>query len=544
VSSLFLRVSENRFTASATGAQLGADGTIVIAIQGSSVEQALSVALPPLAPMPPAAIALMAPDQPPLSFADLAAYVDQLCRDFARRGVRCGTAVGIVLPNGPEMAACFLAVSALAMAAPLNPAYGEEEFRFYLSDLDVKLLLCGQGVGEAARVAAKSLGIPVLDIVAAEAAAAGEFILSGDAEIVASGEARLNGPDDLALVLHTSGTTARPKIVGLRQRNLHASMTNIARTLALSADDICLNVMPLFHIHGLMAALGAQLAVGGAVVCTPGFNALKFFGWLAEFRPSWYSAVPTMHQAILVRAARNGDIIEAARLRFIRSSSAALPDVVFRDLERVFSCPVIEAYGMTEAAHQMTSNGLPPARRKPGSVGLPAGPEVTIMDDRGKILPAGEKGEIVVRGVNIHDGYLNNAEANAAAFTDGWFRTGDQGLVDEDGDLKITGRLKEIINRGGEKISPLEVDNVLLDHPLVAQAVTFAVPHSMLGEEVGAAIVLEEGATADAEQIRDFARSRIVEFKVPRHILFLQEIPKGPTGKIQRVGLAGKLGLA
>ena len=516
---------------------------MVNAIQGSNLKQALSVALPQLAPWQPAAVALMAPDRAPLSFAGLASLVDQLCGDLARRGVRRGTAVGIVLPNGPEMASCFLAVSALATAAPLNPAYGEEEFRFYLSDLDVKLLLCGQGVGEAARVAAKSLGIPVLDIVAAEAAAAGEFILSGDAEIVASGEARLNGPDDLALVLHTSGTTARPKIVGLRQRNLHASMTNIARTLALSADDICLNVMPLFHIHGLMAALGAQLAVGGAVVCTPGFNALKFFGWLAEFRPSWYSAVPTMHQAILVRAARNGDIIEAARLRFIRSSSAALPDVVFRDLERVFSCPVIEAYGMTEAAHQMTSNGLPPARRKPGSVGLPAGPEVTIMDDRGKILPAGEKGEIVVRGVNIHDGYLNNAEANAAAFTDGWFRTGDQGLVDEDGDLKITGRLKEIINRGGEKISPLEVDNVLLDHPLVAQAVTFAVPHAMLGEEVGAAIVLAEGATADAEQIRDFARSRIVEFKVPRHILFLQEIPKGPTGKIQRVGLAGKLGL-
>ncbi len=216
---------------------------------------------------------------------------------------------------------------------------------------------------------------------------------------------------------------------------------------------------------------------------------------------------------------------------------------MFRDLERVFGCPVVEAYGMTEAAHQMTSNGLPPARRKPGSVGLPAGPEVTILDDKGTILPAGEKGEIAVRGANIHDGYLNNPAANATAFTNGWFRTGDQGLIDGDGDLKITGRLKEIINRGGEKISPLEVDNVLLDHPLVARAVTFAVPHAMLGEEVGAAIVLAEGAVADADEIRDFARSRIVEFKVPRHILFLQEIPKGPTSKIQRVGLAGKLGL-
>jgi len=516
---------------------------MVIGIQGSSLKQALSTALPQLAPWQPAAVALMAPDRPSLSFAGLAALVSDICGDLAQRGVCRGTAVGIVLPNGPEMATCFLAVSALATAAPLNPSYGEDEFRFYLSDLDVKLLLCGQGMGEAARNAAKGLGIAVLDVVVDEGAKAGKFVLSGDVQISAGGDAQLNGPDDFTLVLHTSGTTARPKIVGLRQRNLKASMTNIARTLALSADDICLNVMPLFHIHGLMAALSAQLAAGGTVVCTPGFNVLKFYGWLADFRPSWYSAVPTMHQAILARAARNVDTIAAARLRFIRSSSAALPDTVFRDLERVFGCPVVEAYGMTEAAHQMTSNGLPPARRKPGSVGLPAGPQVTILDDKGTILPAGEKGEIAVRGANIHDGYLNNPAANATAFSDGWFRTGDQGLIDEDGDLKITGRLKEIINRGGEKISPLEVDNVLLDHPLVAQAVTFAVPHAMLGEEVGAAIVLTEGATADAEQIRDFARSRIVEFKVPRHILFLQEIPKGPTGKIQRVGLAGRLGL-
>ncbi|MGX9145170.1 acyl--CoA ligase [Mesorhizobium sp. 128a] len=507
------------------------------------MKQALSAALPQLAPWQPAAVALMAPDRAPLSFAGLTNLVDQLCGDLARRGVRRGTAVGIVLPNGPEMATCFLAVSALATAAPLNPAYGEDEFRFYLGDLDVKFLLCGQGMGEAARNAAKGLGIAVLDVVVPEGAKTGEFVLSGNAQLAGAGDAQLNGPDDFALVLHTSGTTARPKIVGLRQRNLQASMANIARTLALSANDVCLNVMPLFHIHGLMAALSAQLAVGGAVVCTPGFNPLKFYGWLADFRPSWYSAVPTMHQAILARAARNGETIAAARLRFIRSSSAALPDTVFRDLERVFGCPVVEAYGMTEAAHQMTSNGLPPARRKPGSVGLPAGPKVTILDDKGTILPAGQKGEIAVRGANIHDGYLNNPLANEAAFTDGWFRTGDQGLIDEDGDLKITGRLKEIINRGGEKISPLEVDNVLLDHPLVAQAVTFAVPHAMLGEEVGAAIVLAEGATADAEQIRDFARGRIVEFKVPRHILFLQEIPKGPTGKIQRVGLAGRLGL-
>ncbi len=281
----------------------------MIGIQGSSLKQALSHALPQLAPWQPAAVALMAPDRPVLSFAGLASLVGEICDDLARRGIRRGTAVGIVLPNGPEMAISFLAVSALATAAPLNPAYGEDEFRFYLSDLDVKLLLCGQGMGDAARNAARSLGIPVLDVVVTEGAKAGEFVLSGDAEVAMAGEARLdevelNGPDDFALVLHTSGTTARPKIVGLRQRNLQVSMTNIARTLALSADDICLNVMPLFHIHGLMAALSAQLAVGGTVACTPGFNVLKFYSWLADFRPSWYSAVPTMHQAILARGAQ------------------------------------------------------------------------------------------------------------------------------------------------------------------------------------------------------------------------------------------------
>jgi acyl-CoA synthetase (AMP-forming)/AMP-acid ligase II len=301
--------------------------------------------------------------------------------------------------------------------------------------------------------------------------------------------------------------------------------------------------MPLFHIHGLIGAVLSTIAAGGSVFCTPGFNALKFFGWLEESQPTWYSAVPTMHQAILARAERNQEILERRKLRFIRSSSASLPAPVMKELESVFGCPVIESYGMTEASHQMTSNPLPPAARKPGSVGRAAGPEVAILSEDGKKLPPGETGEVVIKGPNVTSGYVANDSANAAAFTDGWFRTGDQGVFDTEGYLTITGRLKELINRGGEKVSPLEVDAVLLGHPAVAQAVTFALPHDKLGEEVGAAIVLREGAALTERELRDFAAERLADFKVPRRVLFLEEIPKGATGKLQRIGLAAKLGL-
>jgi acyl-CoA synthetase (AMP-forming)/AMP-acid ligase II len=213
------------------------------------------------------------------------------------------------------------------------------------------------------------------------------------------------------------------------------------------------------------------------------------------------------------------------------------------ELEKVFSVPVVEAYGMTEAAHQIACNPLPPGTRKPGSVGLAAGPDVTIMDDAGAILPPGATGEIVIRGPNVTPGYQNNPDANASAFTHGWFRTGDQGFIDDENYVHLTGRLKEIINRGGEKISPREVDDVLMEHPAVAQAVTFAIPHDKLGEDVAAAIVLGENMTADEHEIRKFVAERLVSAKVPRKVLFLDEIPKGPTGKLQRIGLAEKLGL-
>jgi acyl-CoA synthetase (AMP-forming)/AMP-acid ligase II len=302
-------------------------------------------------------------------------------------------------------------------------------------------------------------------------------------------------------------------------------------------------IMPLFHIHGLVGALLSSFAAGASIHCPAGFNALKFFDQLDQVQATWYTAVPTMHQMILSRADRNAEILARRKLRFIRSSSASLPPQVMKSLEAAFCCPVIESYGMTEASHQMASNPLPPAPRKPGTVGIAAGPEVAIMDLDGKLLARGETGEIVIRGENVTLGYANNPKANAEAFTHGWFRTGDQGIMDADGYLSITGRLKEIINRGGEKIAPREVDDVIMDHPAVAQVVTFAMPHEKLGEEVAAAVVLREGQSVSEGELRSFVGTRLADFKVPRKILFLPEIPKGATGKLQRIGLAQKLGL-
>ncbi|WP_114376003.1 acyl--CoA ligase [Elioraea thermophila] len=487
----------------------------------------------------PASVALRAPGRAPLTSAALVDLAERTRARLNALGIGRGDRVAIVLPNGPEMAAAFLAVATVATTAPLNPAYREDEFAFYLEDLRAKALIVLKGAETAARAAAARLDVPVLELVPGEAA--GDFTLEGGSP----GSAANPGPagtDDVALVLHTSGTTARPKIVPLTQANLCASANHIATTLALSPADACLNIMPLFHIHGLVAAVLASMHGGGAVICTGGFDALRFFRQLDEERPSWITAVPTMYQAILARADRNGEVIARAKLRFLRSSSASLPAPVMLKLEETFSCPLVESYGMTEASHQMASNPLA-GPRKPGSVGLPAGPEIAIMDEAGNLLPQGATGEVVIRGPNVTKGYENNPEANAKAFTNGWFRTGDQGAFDADGYLTLTGRLKELINRGGEKVSPLEVDNVLSAHPAVAQALTFAAPHPKLGEEVAAAVVLRDGMEVSEQGLRDFAARSLADFKVPRRIVFVPEIPKGATGKLQRIGLAEKLGV-
>jgi oxalate---CoA ligase len=493
----------------------------------------------------------------PLDYKRLEVHTAQSAERLAALGIRRGDRVAVVLDNGPEMATAFLAVTAAATCAPLNPAYGAAEFQFYLSDLQAKAVIVGRNMRSPAIEVARSLGIDAIRLEPRPEAGAGAFTLqlestasgstvtqSAAPDSTPSGPLGLPSPDDVALVLHTSGTTSRPKIVPLMHANLCRSAENVRRTLALTEVDRCLNVMPLFHIHGLVAATLGSLAAGGSIVCCPGFLAPEFWGWLDQSIPTWYTAVPTMHQAILARAAANQDVASRRRLRFIRSSSAALPPTVMAELERVFQAPVIEAYGMTEAAHQMASNPLPPRTRKPGTVGIAAGPEIAIMGESRTLLPPEEIGEIVIRGENVTPGYENNPEANAAAFVNGWFRTGDQGRLDADGYLTITGRIKEIINRGGEKISPREIDEVLLIHPAVAQAVTFGFADQLLGEEIAAAVVLQAGGRATEAELREFAESRLAYFKVPARILILNEIPKGPTGKVQRIGLAEKLGVS
>lgn len=488
-------------------------------------------------------IAIGAPGRPPLTYAGLLDHAKATVIALNARGIGRNDRVAIVLPNGPEMASAFLAVAAGATTAPLNPAYRAEEYDFYLSDLKAKALIVEKGSASPAIEVAKKHGVAVLEISWNEADPAGRFTIAGGSQETPAAQGGMAGPDDIALILHTSGTTSRPKIVPLSQANVTASAANIAATTRLTPHDRCLNIMPLFHIHGLIAAVSTSIYAGASVFCSPGFNALKFFSWFDEVTPTWYTAVPTMHQAILTRAARNAEIIEKTKLRFVRSSSSSLPPQVMAELENVFGAPVIEAYGMTEASHQMACNPLPPAARKPGTVGPAAGPEVAIMDNAGKLLEPGQVGEIVIRGANVFTEYEANPKANAEAFTNGWFRTGDQGVMDADRYVTITGRLKEIINRGGEKISPREVDDAIMDHPAVQQIVTFAMPHDKLGEEVAAAVVLREGMQATEQEIREFAAKKLADFKVPRKILFLQEIPKGATGKLQRIGMAQKLGL-
>jgi acyl-CoA synthetase (AMP-forming)/AMP-acid ligase II/acyl carrier protein len=483
--------------------------------------------------------AILAPGRAALTYDVLREQVWATAAALRARGVRRNDRVAIVVPNGPEAATAFLGVSAVATSAPLNPSYRAEEIEFYLSDLGATALLVAASLDTPARDVARRLDVPVIELM--PDGSAGGFSLEGDSG--GAFDVELAGADDVALVLHTSGTTSRPKQVPLTHANICASARHIVAALELGAGGRCLNVMPLFHIHGLMAAVLASLTAGGSVVCTPGLKVPDLFDWMEEFQPTWYTAVPTMHHAVLAGGRARGERLNTS-LRFIRSSSSALPRQTLMGLERLFGVPVIEAYGMTEASHQMTSNPLPPSPRKHGSVGIAAGPEVAIMDATGNLLAPGATGEVVIRGPDVTSGYVSNPAANAAAFTNGWFRTGDQGAIDADGYLFLQGRLKELINRGGEKISPVEVDEVLMDHPAVVQALTFALPHPTLGEEVAAAVVLSSSGAVTEWQLREFVSMRLAYFKTPRRIVFVDAIPKGATGKPQRIGLAERLGIA
>jgi acyl-CoA synthetase (AMP-forming)/AMP-acid ligase II len=481
----------------------------------------------------PNAIAVVVPGGARLTYAKLREEVEASADALARAGVRRGDRVALVLPNGLESIVLFLAAASAGSAAPLNPAYKESEFRFYLEDTAARAVVVPRGGAEAAR---KALPENVALIEASVDESGRVALTSSGGRSPRSHDAP--GPDEEALVLHTSGTTSRPKLVPLRQRNLAFSAENIARTYKLMPIDIAMCVMPLFHIHGLMASTMATFSSGGTVVVPPAFDAMTFWAVVAEHRATWYSAVPTMHQMLLLR--NRGERPDGSEhLRFIRSSSSALSAETMHELESRFGAPVLEAYGMTEASHQMASNPLPPGDRRPGSVGRATGVRIGLMDEAGSLLASGAQGEVVIQGPSVIDAYANNPEANEKSFTMGWFRTGDEGVLDTAGYLSLVGRLKEMINRGGEKIAPREIDDVLLQHPAVAEAVAFGVPHSGWGEEVAAAVVLKGDATE--KELIAFARERLADHKVPRKLFVVAQIPRTPTGKIQRRSVAEML---
>ena len=485
--------------------------------------------------------AVLAPDRTPLSYGRLHHRIEEVGRNLRAMGIGRQDRVIVMLPNGPDLAVAIVCVASNAACAVVNVAYAAEELERYFAALRPRALIVPFGADGPARRVAQAADIMVVELAAA-GTEAGLFTLSADRAAKPSRDAV--GSGDTAIMLLTSGTTSRPKIVPLTHSNICSSAYSSAAALALRESDRCLNVLPLFHGHGLIATVLTSLAAGSSVVCTPGCDVNQFFGWLATFRPTWYSAVPTMHQAILARARQGRERIDDCRLRLVRSASAPLPPRVLAELEQTFGTSVIEFYGMTETASApIACNPLPPRQRKPGSVGIAVGLEAAIINDEGIALPRGQTGEVAVRGPSVMPGYDGDAAATKAAFSGTWFKTGDQGFFDADGYLFLSGRTREMINRGGENIAPREVDEALLEHPAVAEAVTFAVPHPTLGEDVAAAIVLRPKAETTARDIRQFAALRLAEFKIPRQLLFVKELPKGPTGKVQRVGMATTLGL-
>jgi acyl-CoA synthetase (AMP-forming)/AMP-acid ligase II len=479
-------------------------------------------------------LAIAVPGGVRLTYRQLREQVAATADGLAHLGVGRGDRVASVFPNSAEAIVLFLAASTVATAAPLNAAYKEDEFRFYLDDTGARALVVPPGEAMTARRALPE-GVTLIE---AHIDGGGVMRMESKTSSSAARSAGAPADDDIALVLHTSGTTSRPKLVPLRHRNLFASIENIAATYALGPEDVALCVMPLFHIHGLMASTMATLRTGGTVVVPPKFDPMSFWPLAKDHGATWYSSVPTIHQILLMR--NRGELPPGAeKLRFIRSSSSALSPATMRELESRFGAPVLEAYGMTEASHQMASNPLPPADRRPGTVGLGTGVRIGILDDSGAPVSQGDAGEVVIQGPNVIDGYANNNEANASAFIDGWFRTGDQGILDADGYLSLVGRIKEMINRGGEKIAPREIDEVLLQHPAVGEAVAFGSPHPVWGEEVAAAVVLKQPVTE--KELIDFARERLADYKVPKKLYVVERIPTNATGKVQRRSVAATL---
>ena len=480
-------------------------------------------------------IKIIADDNTVVNKQTLESLVKKNSRVLLQNQVNKNENVAIVLNNSIDFVVSFFSIVNVGVSAPLNPNYTEAEFSFYFKDLKPKIIISNFEENHPAILCAKKNNIKVIKIE--------NFSFVDAKKNKIKTEIKTSNSNDIALILHTSGTTSKPKMVPLNHKNLVTSAKNIGKTLKLSIKDKNIILMPSFHIHGIVASILAPLVFGGKIVILPRFNALSFFKSLEKHSPTWFTGVPTMLQAVLDRASRNSKIISKSKLRFIRSSSASLPTSILTEIEKVFKVPVIESYGMTEASHQMTSNLLPPKKRKVGSVGVPTGINVKTVDDNFKKLKAEQVGEILIKGKSILKKYIASKDINRNAFINGWFRTGDLGYLDKDGYLYISGRIKEIINRGGEKISPKEVDEVFTSNKKVNKAVSFAVKHPKLGEDIALAVVLNNDIKCTANELKQFAKNKLAGFKIPKQILFLDEIPLGATGKIQRIGLAKKLGI-
>jgi len=475
--------------------------------------------------------AITIPDTCKINYLELKKLVNETSENLIDHGAQNEKPIVIVLKNNAEFIISFLAVTnTSAIAAPLNPGFTEEEFDFYLDDINPSMVIASEGSLVIEKAKSKKIAVSIVSF------ENGSLKMDFDSSKVENKDTNKPNEDNSCLFLHTSGTTSRPKGVPLKHKNLLESLRNIVDTYNLKDNDIAMVVMPLFHVHGLIGVALSTLSSGGEIVIPEKFSAGAFWGLQKEHNATWYSAVPTIHQILLIRAEE--DNAPKKSFRFIRSCSAALAPSVLGDLEKRFGAPVLEAYGMTEASHQMSSNPMPPEKRKAGSVGKPTGVKINIMsmENIGQMLDKNTVGEVVIQGKNVTNGYHNNEDANKEAYVDGWFRTGDQGFLDDDGYLNLTGRIKELINRGGEKISPLEVDAVLLNHPSVNEAVCFASSDEKYGEVVHAALVVN--SEVSEKEIQQFCSKSLTSFKIPEKIFFADELPRTATGKIQRRNVA------
>ncbi len=483
---------------------------------------------------------LIAPNRRDLSYRDARGEVRRFAGLLAGMGLQRGDVVLQLVADGAEAALCYLALSAATSCCAVNAELGGEQLERFFRLVGAKAAVAQRGIADRAAEVVRRLGLPVMWLEPRTGGAAGTFDLSGDLGTPAeAGEfARTS---DIALVLQTSGTTGPPKAVPLTHSNITICARWIANAQRLTPEDRWLGGARFFHTHTLVGGILSSLVSGGSAVCPGRFDVARFSEWLDLTRPTWFSSVPTVHMALAARAQAHVEVVRRRPLRFIRSGGAALDVETWRRLEEVFRCPVIVSYGMTECSPRLTHNPLPPSERKRASVGLSVGPDIAVMDGNDLLLPRGGVGEVVVRGPSVMGGYLNDPAANAQVFFDGWLRTGDLGYIDQDGYVFLTGRKKEAINHGGEMISPWEIDHALLAHPAVRHAAAFGAPHRQFGEEVQAAVVLQENAAATEEELMEHCAGRLVDFKVPRRVHFVEGMPLGPTGKVQRRALAEQL---